>query len=426
MRYFYMDNYRGFTNQVVPLASTNFLVGENSSGKSSFVKMLELFRTPQLMYGPAYSTRSMGAFSDWVSAASADLGYVDIGIYNDAIPGADEGRDEPFAYTFRFKEANGGVMLSDAIAYRVGYLVHARFGAPKAKHRATLVHGRREAFDPRHVFDLTRKALSEGDTASFTESSNEHSEMPLSFYFREAVPKKARERFPHWEDDAFPAPLKTFAPIRSAPKAFYGGAISGYTPDGEHTPYLLRDIMAGPRRAIFAEKLRAFGEASGLFEFIEAHTFGNEKHAPFELLVKLSAAKLAISNVGYGVSQVLPLIVDFLTSQGDLWFAIQQPEVHLHPRAQAALGGLMQELALEQKFHFVVETHSDYLIDRYRLGMHRSGRDNPSAQVLFFERDDAGNHAHPIEIDQQGRFSDSQPDSFRAFFIREAMDLLDV
>ncbi|MDP6688819.1 MAG: AAA family ATPase [Alphaproteobacteria bacterium] len=74
-----------------------------------------------------------------------------------------------------------------------------------------------------------------------------------------------------------------------------------------------------------------------------------------------------IRNVGYGVSQSLPVIVEILSRSFGSRFAIQQPEVHLHPKAQAALGDLFYQLALVEEKRFIVETHSDFTIDRFML-----------------------------------------------------------
>lgn len=157
---------------------------------------------------------------------------------------------------------------------------------------------------------------------------------------------------------------------------------------------------------------------------VTAHSFGKGNQTPFELLVKFSGAELNIKNVGYGVSPkgFLPLIVEFLTEERRKTFAIQQPEVHLHPKAQAALGGLLFEISKEQGSSFYIETHSDYLIDRYRLSM-RKNKNPPDSQILFFTRTINGNKACIIPIENNGSYKD-QPKDFRDFFIKEEMRLL--
>ena len=140
-------------------------------------------------------------------------------------------------------------------------------------------------------------------------------------------------------------------------------------------------------------------------------------------MIRLSGQSFNIENVGYGVSQVLPLVVEFLSRKEGRRFAVQQPEVHLHPRAQAALGSLLFFLAAERKHTFLIETHSDFLIDRYRLEMNGS-TEPPLSQILFFSRTATGNQIVPIDISEKGHYPVEQPVAFRDFFVREEMRLL--
>jgi predicted ATPase len=89
--------------------------------------------------------------------------------------------------------------------------------------------------------------------------------------------------------------------------------------------------------------LKEFGSRSGLFEQIEVIRKGNKESDPFQIGVKSGGPTFNLVDVGYGVSQVLPILVDTLErSTGDEVFLLQQPEVHLHPRAQAELGSFFR------------------------------------------------------------------------------------
>ena len=72
-------------------------------------------------------------------------------------------------------------------------------------------------------------------------------------------------------------------------------------------------------------------------------------------------------------------------------FLLQQPEVHLHPTAQAALGSLFCEIAGWDR-QIIVETHSDYIIDRVRMDVRDNKTDLKPADVsiLYFETGRAG------------------------------------
>ncbi|MBK6563539.1 hypothetical protein [Candidatus Amarobacter glycogenicus] len=124
------------------------------------------------------------------------------------------------------------------------------------------------------------------------------------------------------------------APIRSKPKRTYDEYKLDFTPEGEHTPYLIRRLLKSKGSTEFREFIERFGLESGLFEKLEIKGFGKEVASPFELRVVLSNLHIALVNVGYGVSQALPVVVEMFARPEGSKFAIQQPEVHLHPRAK--------------------------------------------------------------------------------------------
>lgn len=84
-------------------------------------------------------------------------------------------------------------------------------------------------------------------------------------------------------------------------------------------------------------------------------------------------------------------------------FLLQQPEVHLHPSAQAALGSLFCDIAASRR-QVIVETHSDHLIDRVRMDMRdRKTKLKPEdVSILYFERDNLSVTIHSMGWDENG------------------------
>jgi len=120
-----------------------------------------------------------------------------------------------------------------------------------------------------------------------------------------------------------------------------------------------------------------FAKAAGLFSAIKVRRLGKNESDPFQLQVKYRHGPLRnIMDVGYGVSQVLSLVFELIRGDRGRLFMVQQPEVHLHPRAQAELGSLFAALVKSQSKRFMIETHSDYVVDRVRMDV----RDKRSVQ----------------------------------------------
>jgi predicted ATPase len=103
---------------------------------------------------------------------------------------------------------------------------------------------------------------------------------------------------------------------------------------------------------------------------------------------------------------------------------LQQPEVHLHPRAQAALGSFFVQLVATQKKKFVIETHSDFLVDRIRREVAKGVLSSDAVRILFFERRHGVTKIYSIAIDGYGNLRGA-PSTYRQFFLEEEDALLE-
>jgi hypothetical protein len=88
-QYLFVDNFRGFTNTQVPIVDVNFLVGENSTGKTSLLSLLRLFSSPYIFMGSEFHGESdiqFGPFNEMVSVHAEDRSYFRIGFIAERIP----------------------------------------------------------------------------------------------------------------------------------------------------------------------------------------------------------------------------------------------------------------------------------------------------------------------------------------------------
>jgi predicted ATPase len=171
--------------------------------------------------------------------------------------------------------------------------------------------------------------------------------------------------------------------------------------------------------------LHEFGMKSGLFESIEVVNKGKKESDPFQIGVKSGGPVFNLIDVGYGVSQALPILVDTVQrASAHETFLLQQPEVHLHPRAQAELGSFFASQA-DKKRRFVIETHSDYLVDRIRMEVRRKKLKPEDVSLLYFERGKRGATIHTLELDRNGSIT-NPPEGYRQFFLNEERDLLGI
>ena len=212
----------------------------------------------------------------------------------------------------------------------------------------------------------------------------------------------------------------SIAPIRTKPSRTYDQVAQEFTPEGEHMPFVLPTLL---KNAAAKNAFERFGKDSGLFRQVNVRHLGNKDTGPVQMFVTGGGRPANLIDVGYGVSQALPVVVESMLVAPEQLLLLQQPEVHLHPRAQAALGSLFVDLHRDSKKQFVIETHSDYIIDRVRQEVARGRVAADDVQILYFDKRGAETTVFPIAIDEQGNIVNPPP-SYRDFFMEEEMNLL--
>ena len=231
-------------------------------------------------------------------------------------------------------------------------------------------------------------------------------------------------------ENFFPFRSRPFAsaPIHALPRRTYDSVRLDDDPFGGDIPSRLASlaIRGDTEWTALKQELDAFGRASGLFDDFSVKLLTDIEGGPFQLQVRKfgkrgrKGPKRNLMDVGFGVSQVLPVLAALFRTDGPPMFLLQQPELHLHPSAQAALGSLFCRTA-EAGRQLIVETHGDYIIDRVRMDI----RDRQTAlkpddvSVLFFERTDLDIRIHSLRFDEQGNVLGA-PDGYGQFFMDEA------
>jgi predicted ATPase len=120
------------------------------------------------------------------------------------------------------------------------------------------------------------------------------------------------------------------------------------------------------------------------------------------------------TNVGFGITYTLPIIVAVLASPPGTLILVENPEAHLHPRGQAKMGELLA-LAASCGIQVVIETHSDHILNGIRLAVHGGKIKPEDVQLHYFQRQEKQGQAF-IEvvsprINRSGRI-DKWPDGF--------------
>ncbi len=120
------------------------------------------------------------------------------------------------------------------------------------------------------------------------------------------------------------------------------------------------------------------------------------------------------TNVGFGITYTLPIIVAVLASEPGTLIMIENPEAHLHPKGQAKMGELLA-LAASCGIQVIIETHSDHVLNGIRVAVHGGKIDPNDVQLHYFQRREKEGQAYTKvispHIDRNGRI-DRWPDGF--------------
>jgi len=243
------------------------------------------------------------------------------------------------------------------------------------------------------------------------------------------------------EDDFFwwrGIDIRSFGPIRSDPKRIYNPIKEINSSWEENIPVKIRNLHNFDQKAW--QEMRSgfieFGKESKLFSDIEIRNFSdieiknltNSKSDPFQLQFEIRGQLFNFVDVGYGISQILPILEGILSNKNSKsfpYFLMQQPEVHLHPRAQAALSSLLIKMTKETNQKYIVETHSEFMVDRVRIEMRRGNIDHNDVSLAYFEADGDSVKIHNIFFDAMGNIENA-PNNYNSFFIKEAENLFGI
>ena len=229
--------------------------------------------------------------------------------------------------------------------------------------------------------------------------------------------------------DFFVPQVYITAPVRSRPKRTYDPIRQAYDPEGSDVPTRMMHMQARDKQAWqkLLKLLEKFGKDAQMFDSLEIKIFAAIDN-PFQLLVNVDGTKVNIIDVGYGVSQVLPLLFRVFEpvvhggKQRTAMFLFQQPEVHLHPKAQAALASMLVELTKQKGNGFIVETHSRNMIDRVRIEIMRGNISHDDVSLIYLQPKRGVNgrvvEAHNITFDSEANMI-GEPPHYAEFLMEE-------
>ena len=156
------------------------------------------------------------------------------------------------------------------------------------------------------------------------------------------------------------------------------------------------------KQATLGEAINAWSQYLGVAKAVHA---SNKQKLGVSINVESDAGERDLTQIGVGASQAIPILVGVLSAEEGAIVVIEQPELHLHPSAQAKLADFL--LFARPDVSVIVESHSEALITRLRRRVVENERLAKRIDIQFFQKDsrDSGVVGHSLQIDEYGNLN---------------------
>lgn len=396
--------------------------GTNSSGKTSLLQFLLLLKQTKDATDRGISLELNG-----------DL--VQLGTIHDAIHRHDESRSISAVLEFLLpqelsladpsQKRTSTIARGQVLKFASQLFVHQ--GAPYARQIAYTLDDMRFGLAPRA-----------GEATAFELSANRIDQEFTDFSFKRTLGRKWQIPGPI-KSYAFPDQAKTYfqnsgflseleaayeaqldsiyylGPLRQYPQRDYLWARSRPSDVGQRGEKAIDAILAAttarevrnlkprahlrPFQAMIAYWLREMGLIES-FEVAEIAPGTNRWQA--RVRTRSGASQVPLTDVGFGVSQVLPVITLLQYVPEGATVVLEQPEIHLHPLAQAALADVIIQAAIHRKVQVILESHSEHLLLRLQRRIAEGAISSSDVRLHFCDAPNGVSSLTPLEVDLYG------------------------
>ncbi len=138
----------------------------------------------------------------------------------------------------------------------------------------------------------------------------------------------------------------------------------------------------------------------------------NRKDYEFRVKKSPNSSEVLITDVGFGVSQLLPVLVLCYYVPENSTIILEQPEIHLHPKVQSDLADVLIDVVKNRNVQIILESHSEHLLLRLMRRMAEEDISADDTALYFCQINDGTSEIERLKIDQYGNISNWPQDFF--------------
>jgi predicted ATPase len=429
LKHLRFTNFKTWAEADLPCGRITGLFGTNSSGKTSILQFLLLLKQTKEATDRALSLELNGS-------------YVQLGTIKDAIHQHDETlgidmdvtfiRDEPLLLANPSAE-KGAAPLAQGHEFTMAASLMVQNRAPQTRQLSYKlgdhVFAISQSKSAVRSFDLSPRG--EGSDFRFVRNTGRQWPLPgpVKGY---AFPDQARTYF---QNAGFLSDLEAayekamdgifyLGPLREYPKRDYLWARSRPTDVGQRGDKAIDAILAATeakvelnlkpktRRLPFQQMVAHWLKQLGLiqdFKVAEIKEGSNRWQA--KVITRVGGSEVLLTDVGFGVSQVLPVVTLLLYVPEGSTVILEQPEIHLHPSAQAGLADVIIYAALHRRVQVILESHSEHLLLRLQRRIADEAISASDVKLYFCDASERVSTLTLLKVDLFGRV-ENWPENF--------------
>jgi predicted ATPase len=417
-------NFKSWSECDLHCGSITGIFGTNSSGKSSILQFILMLK----------QTKDA---TDRATTLELNGGLVELGTMSDILYMRDQNSNLQWNISFKnneiiniqdaSKRRSGSIVSGNSISIKAG--VGAERLAAQSLYLSYSLGSAEFSLEPKtgsnNQFDLK----AHGVDFDFVRTQGRAWQLPrpIKSY---AFPDQARTYF---QNAAFLADLESsyesfldkiyyLGPLREFPKRDYLWARSRPSDVGKRGEKAIDAILAateaGEKRNLkykgrtqtFQEVIAYWLNRMGLIDKFRVEEI-REGSNRWQALVqsRVGSNEVLLTDVGFGVSQVLPVITLLQYVPEGSTVILEQPEIHLHPLAQAELADVIIQASQHRRVQIILESHSEHLLLRLQRRIAEQQIDNNNIQLYFTDAPKGTSTLIRLEIDKYGTICNWPP-----------------
>ncbi|WP_294539409.1 DUF3696 domain-containing protein [uncultured Rhodoblastus sp.] len=432
-------NFKSWPRLDMPCGKITGIFGANSSGKTSFIQFLLMLK----------QTKDA---TDRATALELNGDLVQLGTIADAIHRHSLNSTIDWTVSFdldsplvlRDASKKRGAEIARGTRLNISASITVDRQAPKSSSLTYEIGGMQFSLslkkDTTHKFDLRAKRIGKGaDVFKFIRAQGRAWQLPgpIKSY---AFPDQARTYF---HNASFLADLEAayeseidrlfyLGPLREFPQRDYLWARSRPSDVGRRGEKTIDAILAetsvGEQRNLkanahlmpFQEMIAYWLREMGLIEKFRVEEI-KEGSNRWQAIVQTrkGASEVLLTDVGFGISQVLPVITLLQYVPKGATVILEQPEIHLHPLAQAALADVIIQAAIHRRVQVFLESHSEHLLLRLQRRIAEEVISSNDVKLYFCDAQKGESVLSPLKVDMFGNIL-NWPEKFMGDAFNEA------